>query len=84
VNLPWRENTPVDWEEVASDLKQKIEEKINTLADENQKKQLRFLLRLDTYALEENASFHPRAATSASYRFSRNSAGFQPVPGSQS
>ena len=52
VNLPWRENTPVDWREVASDLKQKIEEKINTLADENQKKQLRFLLRLDTYALE--------------------------------
>lgn len=52
VNLPWRENTPVAWGEVASDLKQKIEEKINTLADESQKKQLRFLLRLDTYALE--------------------------------
>lgn len=52
VNLPWRENTLVDWGEVASDLKQKIEEKINTLADENQKKQLHLLLRLDTYALE--------------------------------
>jgi tetratricopeptide (TPR) repeat protein len=52
VNLPWRKNTLVNWGEVALDLKQKIEEKINTLADENQKKQLRELLRLDTYALE--------------------------------
>ncbi len=52
VNLPWRGNAPVDWGEVASDLRQKIEEQINTLADENQKNQLRELLRLDTYALE--------------------------------
>jgi tetratricopeptide (TPR) repeat protein len=52
VNLPWRENTLADWGEIASDLKQKIEEQINTLADENQKKQLRELLRLDSYALE--------------------------------
>ncbi|HEY9668931.1 MAG TPA: hypothetical protein V6C91_19130, partial [Coleofasciculaceae cyanobacterium] len=52
VNLPWRENTLADWGEVALALKQKIEEKINTLADENRKKQLRELLRLDTYALE--------------------------------
>lgn len=52
VNLPWRENTPVDWGEMASELKQKIEDNINTLADENQKKQLRELLHLDSYALE--------------------------------
>jgi hypothetical protein len=52
VNLPWWGNAPIPWREVASEFKQKIEENINTLADENHKKQLHELLRLDTYALE--------------------------------